>query len=276
MKGILTRTFHSWTEGDPFSRSAAAAYYALFSLPGIIMVIIAVATLALDQAYVRTQFLGSIEQNLGSDISTLVEAVIDNTKQQNRSIWAMAIGLATLVFGATGLFAQLQQDFNKIMDVRPSDESGVRSFIKQRLRALGAILAMGLLLIASFLITICLSIISNVFTDNLSGLLQVLFQLLDFFASFTIMTLVFGVMYKILPATKIEWRPALMGGVVSCVLFTIGKYLITIYFKFTEPASAFGATGSIVLLMLWMSYLGLILLFGAHFVKTYTSNESQK
>jgi membrane protein len=274
IKFLITKTYTSWEKDNPFSSSAAASYYALFSIPGLLMVIMAIAALAFDREYVKTELLKQIAQTFGSDIASTLETIIQNIQQQNRNTISMVIGIATLIFGATGLFSELQQNFNSILitktNKKTAEKTAIQNFIHYRLKAFAAVSAMGFLLIISLFITIILTILSTFFSNYLPGYLFILIKLGEFIASFFITTLIFGLMYKILTDAILDWKSALIGGAVASIFFTIGKTILTIYFSLSKPASAFGATGSIVLLMLWISYSCLILLFGAHFIKTYT------
>lgn len=267
IKPLIIQAYQSWVKDNPFSSSAAASYYALFSIPGLLIVIMTIAALAFDKEYVKTEFLKQITQTFGNDISSTLQIIIQNIKQQNRNNWSMIIGVATLIFGATGLFAELQKNFNNILIAKTIKNTALEKFIHHRIKAFLAVIAMGFLLIISMFITIILSFLSAFFSNYLPDYLFILIKLISFFTSFFISALIFGLMYKILPDAVITWKTALAGGIISCIFFTIGKTILTIYFNMTEPASAFGATGSIVLLMLWISYSCLILLFGAHFIK---------
>ena len=261
---------------DPFTQSAAAAYYAIFSLPGLLIIVMAVAAVFFDQQRVETEILGYIGNILGRDVSLSIKKIVEETQQRDRDLWAMIAGVATLIFGATGLFAQLQRSLNYIWGVELSQKAGWWVFLKSRLISFGLILIVGFLLLISLSFTAFFTIFSDWFATQFSpdwaqGLL-----IFNTAFSFCIIVILFALIFKILPDTHVDWDVAFYGGVISAILFSIGEYALNFYFKVAEPASSFGAAGSIILVMLWVSYSCLILLIGAEFSRTYTQEDKAR
>ncbi|MEX1035918.1 MAG: YihY/virulence factor BrkB family protein [Sneathiella sp.] len=255
---------------DPFTQSAAAAYYAIFSLPGLLIIVMAIAAVFFDHQRVETEILGYIGNILGREISLSIKEIVEETQRRDRDLWAMIAGIATLIFGATGLFAQLQRSLNLIWDAEISQNAGWRAFLKSRLISFGLILIVGFLLLISLSFTAFFTIFSDWFAAQFSP--EWASWLMFFNSAFSLLIIItlFALIFKILPDVRVDWDVAFYGGIVSAILFSIGEYALNYYFKLAEPQSSFGAAGSIILVMLWVSYSCLILLIGAEFSKTYT------
>jgi membrane protein len=266
---VLKKTFWSWLDDDPFTQSAAAAYYAIFSLPGLLIIIMAIAALIFDQQHVEEQILGHIKDMLGRDASQSVEKIVEETQQGDRDFWAMVAGAVTLIFGATGLFAHLQRSLNLIWDVEVKKTAGWFAFLKSRLTSFSLILILGFLLLVSLSLTAFFNIFSEwlaaQFSPDLAEGLMVLSNVFSFLIVATLFTLIF----KILPDAHVDWHVAFFGGLLAAGLFTVGEYALSVYFELAKPQSSFGAAGSVILVMLWVSYSCQILLIGAEFSKAY-------
>jgi len=249
--------------------SAAAAYYAIFSFPGLLIITTAVAAFAFDQQRVETEVMGKISQMLGAETAQNISEIVEETQRKNRDIWALLIGLVTLFFGATGLFAQLQTSLNHIFEVKANETAGAWSFIKTRLISFGVILILGLLLLMSLSLTALVTMLNEWISVQFSTLFLSAIYLINLLISFFVVTVLFTLIYKILPDAKVAWRSAFMGGIVATVFFKIGEQVLNLYFELAEPESSFGAAGSLVLLMLWVSYSCVILFMGAEFSKEH-------
>lgn len=270
---LLIRSLKNWLEDDPFTHSAAAAYYAIFSFPGLIIIVMSVAALVFDEQQINDLVTNQISQMLGRDTAQSLNKIISETQKQERGQWALLVGLLTLGFGATGLFAHLQRSLNNVFGVEVSRSSGIFSFIKTRLTSFGMVLILGLLLLMSLLLTATISILNEWISTQLSASLTLLIKAANLFTSFSIVILLFTLIYKILPDANIHWRSAIMGGILATILFEIGEFSLNIYFSIADPESIFGAAGSLVLLMLWVSYSCMILLIGAEFCKVYEQDQ---
>lgn len=184
----------------------------------------------------------------------------------------MIVGIGILLFGATGLFVHLQTALNHIWEVEVKKSVGILKFLQNRATSFGIILAVGFLLMISLVLTSLLNAMSEWIAMRFDEYFLYTFMMLDIGLSFLISTLLFALILRILPDTEIRWKEAFFGGALSASLFTIGEYLINIYFKIAEPQSTFGAAGSLILLMLWISYSCMILLLGGEFTKIYAEN----
>lgn len=257
----------SWHAHEPFMQSAAIAYFAVFSLPALLVILLAIGAFFFAHEQVEHEILSFFEQYLGDQAARNISAIVEDTRKEQRGLWAMAIGILTLLFAATGLFVQLQKIFNNIWEVETKKSAAVVKFLKARLTALGVILAIGFLLLVSLTIQMGLNFLSKWLFTMLPDFFVYGLYVVNFTLSFGITIFIFAVIYKVLPDSQVEWKYAAMGGLLSAVLFLIGEYLITYYFNTARPQSAFGAAGSVILLMLWVSYSCLILLLGAEFTK---------
>jgi membrane protein len=264
---IIKQTLRSWLSNDPFSQSAAVAYYATFSLPGLLIIIMGIAAIFFDQKSVEREVLGHIQNMLGVDAARSVGKIVDETQRNDRDVWAMVIGGFTLLFGATGLFAQLQKSLNFIWKVEVRKNVGFLKFIKHRATAFGIVVAIGFLLMVSLSVNAALSALGDWLETQIPAYWLFGLYALNMAVSYFIISFLFALIFKVLPDVRVKWKFSLVGGVFSATLFSIGEYGLNLYFKLAEPQSAFGAAGSVVLLMLWVSYSCLILLLGAEFTK---------
>ncbi|HEY8190678.1 MAG TPA: YihY/virulence factor BrkB family protein [Micavibrio sp.] len=275
MKDLLLKTIRQWWARDPFTQSASAAYYAVFSMPGLLISVVALASLVFDRHTIQTEIIHHMQAVMGRDSSALLEKIIAGTQREDQGGAAMAVGLLTLLFGATGLFVQLQHALNHIWEVEVKKTSSVLRFIRNRATAFGVMISIGFLLMVSLTLTALLGALSDRLLLYVPVYTVVLFHMLDLAVSLGIISLLFALMFRVLPDVRLEWRFALLGGLISALLFKAGEYSLGFYFNLASPESAFGAAGSIVLLMIWVFYSCLILLFGAELTKIYALSRRQ-
>ncbi len=269
LPGLLKDSFREWNASDPWRHSAVVAYYALFSLPALLVIIIAIAGMAFGAEAVRgeitTQLGGMLGQGSGKEIEMMVKKAYDKEKSQ----WAAVIAVITLLFGATGVFYQLQKSLNEIWGVKPDTEGGIKKLLKIRATSFGIVVVIGFLMLISLIITAALSAFSGWMQQFLPDFLIYIFYVIELLFSVALISVLFALIFKVLPDVKIGWRTVAVGGIVTGVLFVLGKFALGLYFGKADPGSAYGAAGSIVLILLWVSYSCLILFFGAEFTKVY-------
>jgi membrane protein len=196
--------------------------------------------------------------------------------KRSTSIWATILGVIVLVSGAIGVFVELQKSLNMIWEVQTTKQKGIWPIIRARLFSFGLIMAIGFLLLISLVVSTALAAISGWLDAGDSVWLGVLFHVIDFAVSFLVISVLFAMMFKILPDVKNSWRDVFVGGMLTGLLFIIGKTAITFYFGKANPGSGYGAAGSIVLILLWVSYSSMILFFGAEFTKAYSEMRNGK
>jgi membrane protein len=245
-------------------------------LPGLLVIIINLAGYFFGYEAVTNQITGQIQGMIGGDTARDIEQIIANASQAKASTLASILGIATLLFGATGVFYQLQQILNKMWEVKPQPKQKFLKLIKDRVFSFGLILVVGFLLLVSLVLSATLSAFSDWVGRHISESLIVLFKILDFIVSLGVIMLLFAAIYKFLPDAKIQWRDVWIGALVTAILFVIAKFALGLYFGKSNPGSTYGAAGTIILIMLWTTYSGMILLFGAEFTQVYANRYGKK
>ncbi|MBC7383375.1 MAG: YihY/virulence factor BrkB family protein [Bacteroidia bacterium] len=266
---ITKKTAAAWFEADPFRQSAIIAYYAIFSIPALLVIIISCAGFAFGQEAVRGEITSQISNVMGHDTALQVEEMIIKASAQKGSIWATIISIITLILGATGVFTQLQVSLNQIWEVKVVAKKVWLKSVKDRLFSFGLIISIAFLLLISLLVTAAVAAFSGWIKAYLPEFILVVFYLINFIISFGVISVLFALMFKILPDAIIKWGDVWIGSFVTGFFFVVGKFALEIYFGKAEPASTYGAAGSIILIMLWVSYSCMIVFFGAEFTKQY-------
>jgi len=266
---LMVKTGKVWFNDEPFRLSAIIAYYAILSLPALIIIILNVVGGFWGKEIVQGQLLDEISKAMGSETAESIRMMIVDQGDKSTSLFATIVGIATLIYGSTGVFFQLQESFDQIWKSEPKYSNGLIATIMSRLKSFGFILILGFLLLVSFVLTSLLSAFSSrlelLLPDNL---LQFIF-IFDGIISLGFIYVLFAAMFKYLPSKSVPWKAVRVGAAITAILFIIGKYLLAIYFSEMQPGSTYGAAGSIILVMLWVSYSSLILFYGAHFTKVY-------
>ncbi len=267
---LLKDTAIAWWDMDPFRQSSIIAYYAIFSLPALLVIIISVAGFAFGAEAVNGKVLGQVKDTMGPETAEQVRVMLLKASESKTSIWATIIGGVTLILGSMGVFLELQKTLNIIWEVEAAPHKGVWGFLRARLFSFGLILSIAFMLMMSLVISTALSALSELLRSDSSEFWTWVFQILNFIISIGVISLLFSIMFKYLPDAKVPWKRVWIGGLLTGILFTIGKSLLGLYFGKADPGSGYGAAGSIILIMLWVSYSSMILFFGAEFTHTYT------
>jgi membrane protein len=268
---VFGKAFKKWLSRDPFRESSIIAYNAIFSLPGLLVVTITVSSYFFGTELINKHLNQSIAGAMGQDTADQIQEMIIAAMQNKDSTWAAVLGFITILLGATGVFVQLQKSLNIIWEVKATTKkSGIWTFIKTRLFSFGLIISISFLLLISLVISTILAAVSGWMKYHWSESMLWLFNGLNFLVSLFVITMLFAMIYKILPDAKISWRVVWRGAFVTAILFVIGKTLLGFYFGTASPGSGYGAAGSIVLIMLWTSYSAMIVFFGAEFTKVYS------
>lgn len=248
-------------------RAAALAYYTVFALPPLLILLIMIAGLVWDpqdvQRAIESQFAGMIGQSGAQQIHTIITQA---DRPGSGGAFATVASLAGLLFGATGAFLQLQGALNRVWEVKPDPEQGgVRNFITKRLLSLGMVLGIAFLLAVSLALTAGISAVGGA----IGGVPDPLLYAIDLVLTLGTLTLLFAAMFKVLPDAEVAWRDVWVGGVVTALLFVAGKFAIGFYLGRSNPGSAFGAAGALAVVLIWAYYAGMILLFGAEFTQQW-------
>ncbi|WP_214000478.1 YihY/virulence factor BrkB family protein [Arsukibacterium sp.] len=267
--GIFGAAIKNWLGSQAFIYAAALAFFTVFSIAPILVVVVALVGLIIGEKAVQGQLFAQLEGTLGSEAAGVVQTAVVNSQIDQSGIWPALIGIVATIVGATTVFAQMQQSLNQIWDVAPRpSKSNLWIFIKSRLLSLTIILAIGFILLVSLLLSVALRSVMAYAEGWLPvpGWVMVGMELV---LSLLVITLLFAAMFKILPDVLLSWRDVLLGAFITAVLFTAGRSLISIYLAYTATASAYGAAGSLALLLLWVNYSSMILLFGAAFTRAH-------
>jgi membrane protein len=262
---LLKESAIYWNDDGPWRLSAVVAYYAILSLPGLLVIIINSVGAIWGAEIVQGKVTSEISGVIGSEAAKAVQGIIENARYGDRSTIATILGIAVLIFGATGVFYHLQLSLNEVWSIKQDPKRGIVRFLLDRVIGFGFVLIVGFLLLVSFVISAGLSAFSELIRANFPDFTLYLAHALDIVLSIGVISVLFALIYKFLPDAKIEWRTVWVGAIITSILFTLGKELLGLYFGQADPASTYGAAGSIVLILLWVSYSCLILFFGAEF-----------
>lgn len=267
---ILKKALKGWWDKDPFRESAAIAYYAIFALPGLLVVILTTAGYFFGNDAVNNLISAQFSSTMGADTALQVQNIIEQAGKAKNSLLATIIGVIVMLVGATGVFAQFQKSLNIIWEVKVDEsKNGFLSFLRIRLFSFGLIVTIAFLLIVSLVISALLSAFGNWLSGHFSETFFVALHVVNFVLSFIILTVLFALMFKFLPDAKIKWKHVWIGSVFTAFLFGIGKFGLGLYFGKLNPEIGYGAAGSIILIMLWVSYSSMIVFFGAEFTRAY-------
>ncbi|MDW5290415.1 YihY/virulence factor BrkB family protein [Formosa sp. PL04] len=269
---LLKDTFNRWMASDPWRLSAIIAYYSILSLPGLLVIIINVIGAIWGTEIVEGELTKQISEALGSDAATSIQTMITETQNSDRNLWSTIVGIATLLFGATGVFYQLQISLNDVWDIEMIPGSDFKNILISRARGFAFILVVGFLLLVSLMVSASISILNNYIQKIFPDIVLYAAYIIDLCLSLAIISALFSLMFKYLPNAKIPWKSVWSGGFLTAVFFVIGQSLLGLYFTKADPGSTYGAAGTVVLILLWVSYSCLILFFGAQFTWVYAKH----
>ena len=266
---LLKLTFGDWIDDNAFELSGALAFYTIFSIAPVLLIAVGVASFFLTPDTATDQIVGEMKKMIGAEGANAVRQVIDSSRGFGKGLWAVSVGIVTLILGATAVFGELQSALNQIWDVKAKPDRGViMSFVVDRVSSFSIAICVGFLLLVSLVISALISGLQNYMNTWLPGVPWV-WHTANAVSSFLVIALLFAAIYKLLPDVLISWRDVWIGAAVTALLFTAGKYLTGIYLGRTATASAFGAAGSLVVLLFWVYYSALISFLGAEFTQVY-------
>ena len=269
---VLKETVQDFMKDDCMDSAAALSYYTVFSLPAILVLIMLLVSAVMNASDVRGGVESQLQSLMGPTAGEQIRTIIQQAEQKpSNGLIPTLLGIAGLLFGATGAFGQLQKALNRAWNVAPDpNQGGIKSFLTKRLFSFGMILAVAFILLVSLVISAALSgmgdSLQRVLPEALSG---PVLQAVNLAISFGVIVLLFAALFKVMPDAQIAWRSVWVGAAVTAALFVLGKYLIGFYLGQSNPGQAYGAAGSLAVLLLWVYYSSLILLFGAEFTETW-------
>ena len=273
---LIRKSVVAWVDDYAPSMGAAIAYYTLFSLAPLLIIVIAVAGLVFGQDAARGEIVAQIQGLIGREGAIAVQGLLKSANGPAQDILATVVSIMTLMIGATTVFAELQSDLDRIWRVpAPVKENGIWTLLRTRLLSFGLVLGLVFLLLVSLVVSAVIAAFgkwSNGFFQGWEAFLQVF----NFSISFAITTSLFAMIYKFMPRARIAWRDVWVGAAVTAFLFEIGKLLIGLYLGTTSVASAFGAAGSLVILLVWVYFSAQIFLLGAEFTWVFSHEYGSK
>lgn len=270
IKYVITETINEWREDKGSRLAAALSYYTIFSLPPLLVISLAVAARFFDRQQARQQVLALTSEWVGQTGREAVAQILENAADPALSSLAAVVSLVLLFFGASAVFSELQGSMNQIWDVEAKPGRGILGTIKDRLFSFALVIAVGLLLVVFLLLSTLITAFGQVLSDVLPGLMRVA-SVFNFLISWAGVTALFALVFKYVPDVEISWRDVWLGAVVTAVLFNIGKWGISYYMGRSVPASAYGAAGSLIVLLLWVYYSAQIFFVGAEFTQVYAN-----
>jgi len=269
-------TFKEFFRDEATWKAAALSYFTVFALAPLLAILLQVASLIWDPAQVRDALTGQFQALMGQDVARQIQTMMASAEQKTTSgsgfrlVWS----IAGLVFGATGAFVSLQTALNRAWEVEPDPKSGgIKNFIMKRFLSLGMVLGVAFLLLVSLALTAALGAVGDAL---FGGLGAVVAQALNFILSFAVIALLFAAMFKVLPDAKVGWRDVWVGAIATAAFFVIGKLLIGLYIGQSNPGSAFGAAGSLAVLLVWIYYAAVIVLLGAEFTQAWMKHHGRE
>src|SRR5467141_2042685 len=266
---LCEKAIHKWLEDRAPTMGAAIAYYTVFSLAPMLVMVIAIAGLAFGQKSAEGALFGELADLIGPESAVAVQAMLTSAGSSRSGIFATAVGIGTLVIAATAVLGELQSALNVIWKAPASRGLGLWHLLKSRLLSLAVILVIGFLLLVSLVISTALAAFSEYLDWLFPGLATIL-RIAHLILSFGLTTVLFAMIFKILPDNPVEWEEVWLGAVIAALLFTLGKYLISLYIGSSNMASAYGAAGALIIVLIWVYYSAQILLLGAEFAKAYS------
>ena len=266
---LFKQTITEFVEDKVPRLGAALAYYTIFSLAPLLLIVIAIAGLAFGHDAAQSRIFAQMKGALGPATADGIQQMVSNAgKSKSGGTIATIIGVITLILGASGVFGQLKDALNTIWDVEPKKGGGIMALIKGRFLSFAMVFGIGFLLLVSLVIDTAIAAVGVYAKHNLPGG-EALWHIAELGLSFCIVTVLMATIFRLLPDLKIEWRDVWLGAALTSLLFVLGKFALGIYFARSAVGSSFGAAGSLVIVLLWVYYSAQILLFGAEFTQVY-------
>ena len=266
---ILKAAFNGFIDDMALKYSASLAYYTVFSLAPLLLLLISLAGVFWGREAIQGKVFDELNGLVGNDAAIQVQNMIKNLEMSGKSTLSVIIGVVTLILGATSVFGEIQESINIIWKVKPKPKVGWVKLIKNRLLSGSMIVTLGFLLLVSLIINGVLLAISDRLEVYLPDITVILFNILNVVISFVVIAVLFGVIFKVLPDAKISWRDVRSGAIFTAVLFMIGRLVIGLYISSSDTGSTYGAAGSLIVILIWVYYTAAILYFGAEFTRAY-------
>lgn len=267
---VLITTFKAFGEDKGMKLSASLAYYTIFSMGPLLLLLISLAGIFLGESAIEGKVFNELKGLLGANAAAQIQDIIKNIQLSGGGNFALAISIVTLVVGATTVFIEIQDSLNMIWELKAKPKRGWVAFLKNRLVSSSLIISLGFLLVVSLLVNAVIQALMDKLARHFSALTEILLVGINIAVTFIVITVLFGIIFKFLPDAKIKWKHVRAGAMFTAVLFMIGRYLIGLYIQFSATESTYGAAGSLIIILLWIYYSAVILYIGAEFTQVYT------
>ncbi len=268
---LLKDTFSSSIDDKIIKLSGALAYFTVFSIGPMLLIIIYFADLFYGREAVEGTIFSQIKDFIGPDAAAQIQEIIRNATLSGKSHIAAMLGFVTLIIGATTVFAEIQDSINSIWNLKPKPKKSWLKLILNRLLSFSIVVALAFLLLVSLIITSLVEALSNRLFHVFPDIAVNVVYAVNLIITFMVTTLLFGIIFKVLPDAKIKWKDVFTGAMVTALLFMLGKFAITFYIGKSNIGSTYGTAGSLVVILLWVYYSSIILYFGAEFTKAYAA-----
>ena len=278
LRSLLSRSFDDWNKHNDTRMGAALAFYTVVSMSPLVILILAIVSLVFNKNAAEAHLLDDVQRLVGTQARDSILTILIHGHRAFTGIFSTAAGVAVLFLGASGVFQELREGLNTIWESEAKVPTGIWGIVRERVLSFGMILSLGFVLIVSLLVSAALNAVSKYFS-GLMPVSPVIFELLNFVVSLAGIALLFAAILKYVPAAPVEWRDVRAGAFVTAVFFTLGKWLLGIYLGKASPGSAYGAAGSLVVLVSWVYYSAQIFYFGAEFTHVHslaTRNRQEK
>jgi membrane protein len=267
---LVKQTGSEWFDQGVSRMGAALAFYTLFAIAPLFVIVLAIAGVWFGEEAARGELSSQVSGLVGRDGGEAIQALVSAANRPLTGAWATTIAVATLFVASTGVFVELQDSLNSVWSVRRVPGRGLRNFIKDRILSFALIVGIGFLLLVSFVLSAGLAVLGR-FMLGLLPEQETFWHWINFVISFGVITLLFAMVFKVLPDVKIAWRDVWIGAIITALLFNTGKLLVGLYLGRSGFKSAYGAAGSLVIVLVWVYYSAQILFFGAKFTEVYAN-----
>ncbi len=266
---ILKDTFAQFSEDNVTKLAASLAYYTVFSIGPLILIIISVAGLFFEENGVSGQLYEQIRSTMGKEAADQVLSISQNMRVQGKGLFFTIVGIGTLIFGATAIFADMQDSLNTIWSIKAKPKRGWLKYLTNRLLSFSLVIGLGFLLMVSLVINTLVELMSEKLLGFLGEGQVILVEVINYAVVFVIISTLFAIIYKVLPDARIRWRDTLVGAAFTAILFMVGKFAIGYYLGTSDVATQYGAAASVIILLTWVYYSSIILYLGAEFTKVW-------
>jgi len=266
---LLKKSAMEFADGSDLKFGASLSYYTIFSLPPLLIIIITLCGVFFGAEAVKGEIYGQIAHLVGKDTAIQIQEMIKNVAVSTDTVFATTIGVITLLFGASGVFGEIQDSINRIWGIKAKPKRGFIKLIRNRLISFSMVVVIGFLMLVSLILNAIVELLNNKLQNIFPHLSVYLFYAINLLLLFAIITVLFAIVFKTLPDGKVSWKDALIGSTFTSLLFMAGKSAIGLYLGNSNIATTYGAAGSLIIILLWVYYSALILYFGAEFTKVY-------